>query len=201
MNGTRDPRPRQKSALPVKAGSGRKKRRLTQERVRELFDYREDGRLVWTDMCPRPAHIGKPAGSVGKNGYWLVGINNVSYCLHRIIFLYHYGYMPESVVDHIDRNPSNNRIENLREVSHICNGRNCDINKNSKTGVCGVCWHKRNKKWHAQIMVNYKRIDLGRFDDFTDAVKARHDAEVAHSWNGCNSTSSAYLYLKERGLL
>jgi hypothetical protein len=94
---------------------------------------------------------------------------------------------------------SDNRIENLRDVTHRINSRNCPIYKHNTSGITGVTFYK--KKWVSQISIDDKNIYLGRFTHFDDAVKARWIAEVNNKWTNCKSTSSAFMYLKERKIL
>jgi hypothetical protein len=96
--------------------------------------------------------------------------------LHRIIM----GDPEGLVIDHINRNPLDNRRENLRIVSIQENTMNQGISKNNKSGVAGVYRHKKNDKWAAQINIKNKRIFLGIFDTLEDARKARKDAEIKY---------------------
>jgi len=142
---------------------------LTQEEVKELFDY-EDGKLFWKIRSAKHIHIGDRAGSISRNGYLQVGIKYKRYYEHRIIFLYHYGYMPK-YIDHIDSCPRNNQIENLRPVSHSTNiqrGR-C---RGGSSKYQGVYWHAGAQKWQAAIMLHYKSKYLGLFDNEEDAARA-----------------------------
>ena len=54
------------------------------------------------------------------------------------------------------------------------------MQKNNKSGSIGVCWDKRYKKWRAYITVNKKRIELGHFSTFDNAVQSRRNAEDKH---------------------
>jgi len=173
---------------------------LTQERVKELFDYHEDGHLIWKETRS-VIKKGDIAGYKSKSGYIQVGIDSKLYYVHRIIFLWHHGYIPENGVDHDDRVKDHNWIDNLFEASKQCNARNSKIGKNNKSGVTGVYYSKDKDKWVSGIKVNGKTIHLGCYDNFDDAVKARYQGEVEINWNGCNSTSSAYLYLKDKNLV
>ena len=110
-------------------------------------------------------------------------------------------YLPENEIDHINRIKDDNRWCNLREVSRQCNVRNCSIGKNNKSGITGVGWVKKCNKWCSRITVSRKTICLGNYKEFSDAVKARWDAEVKYNFPNCNTTSSAYEYLKEHNLL
>lgn len=128
-------------------------------------------------------------------------INGKLYKNHRLAFLYMEGYFPENGIDHIDRNKTNNSWNNLREVSHTCNMRNCKIQANNKSGITGVCWYKASNKWQAHIRIPKQNINLGYFDNLTDAAKSRWIAEVKYNFPNCNTTSSAYNYLKENNLI
>ena len=87
---------------------------ITQAKLHELFDYREDGKLIWKVKLNQRIKIGDLAGSLGKgrsgrgNSFYRVSIDKKEYQLHRMIFLYHYGYLtPGMDIDHIDGNPLN----------------------------------------------------------------------------------------------
>ena len=138
---------------------------LTQADVKELFDYR-DGVLFWKIKPAKCIQIGDIAG--GTNGkrqpYYRVRVKKERYFVHKIVYLFHYGYMPE-FVDHIDRNIQNNKIENLRPVTQSQNQMNRDVLSNSKTGIKNVFWHKNRKKWMVSISVNKLRKTIGYFKD------------------------------------
>lgn len=176
--------------------------KLTQSLLKEILDYNpETGLFTWRVNKARRIKIGNIAGCLDKqSGYMKIGIDNNLYLAHRLAFLWIDGYLPENDIDHIDRNRSNNRYYNLREVSQTCNSRNCNIAKNNASGITGISWYKRTNKWKAQIAMP-KVIGLGYFDTLSDAVKARWKAEIEHNFPNCNTTSSAYLYLKENGLI
>lgn len=176
--------------------------KLTQEKLKELLDYdHETGVFTWK-ISRGTAKKGKIAGRIDKiNGYIDIVIDRKLYKSHRLVFLYIDGYLPENVVDHINRNKTDNRRNNLREVSQTCNTRNKSLMKNNKSGITGIGWHKRDKKWWSQIMVFGKQIHLGYFDNIVDAAKSRWNAEVKYGFPNCNTTSSAYNYLKEYGAI
>ena len=93
--------------------------------------------------------------------------------MHRIIL-----DAPEGLeVDHIDGNPLNNQRNNLRLATHQENIRHrANLNKNNSSGVTGVSWFKRDKKWRARIFVDGKEISLGLFNDKHDAITKRNEA-------------------------
>ena len=87
----------------------------------------------------------------------------------------------EKLVDHIDGDKSNNKINNLRLASKSENGRNrVNLPSNNTSGVIGVCWDKKAKKWKAFIMINGKQKHLGYFINIEDAIKARKEAEIKY---------------------
>ena len=74
--------------------------------------------------------------------------------------------------DHIDRNGLNNQRNNLREATKSQQRANQNLRSNNTSGYKGVCWHKKAKKWVAQIRVNKKYIYLGLFTNIKDAARA-----------------------------
>ena len=173
---------------------------LTQERVKELFDYRIDGYLIRKTSIRNKIQKGDIAGGLHSSGYFRVKIDGKLYLSHRVIFLWHHGYLPE-LVDHKDRITTHNWIDNLRDSSHQCNVRNRRKLTTNKSGITGISWCTKSGKWQSAIKVMGKSKHLGHFSDFGDAVLSRYKKEVELNWNGCNSTSCSFLYLKERNLL
>lgn len=86
----------------------------------------------------------------------------------------------ELQVDHINHNTLDNRKCNLNIVSHSENMQNKLIAKNNTSGITGVNWHKKDKKWVATIGINGRKIRLGSFADLEDAKRARLTAEEVH---------------------
>lgn len=145
---------------------------LTQARVRELFDYK-DGFLYWRIKPSRDTVIGALCGCERNDGYRVITIEGRKYLAHRIIFFWHYGFLPRSI-DHIDRDPRNNRIENLRQATHSQNHCNRSKQKNNTSGYKGVSWISRDKKFQTKIKVGEKHIHLGYFNSAQEA----HDAYI-----------------------
>ena len=79
--------------------------------------------------------------------------------------------------DHIDRNEFNNQKSNLRKCTQMENARNRSLGKNNTSGITGVSYHKKSKKWIAYITVNRKRIWLGEYSNKEDAIRNRLIAE------------------------
>jgi len=141
---------------------------LTQEYLQKIFDYR-DGHLYYKTIKNINFGIGTKAGGVDK-GYYYIKVDRVKYSAHRLIFLYHHGYLPE-FIDHIDNDRLNNRIKNLRAATKSQNNQNAKIRKDNTSGIKGVSWHKRVKKWVALCQTNGKQKHLGSFDTIEEAEK------------------------------
>jgi len=136
---------------------------ITQQLVKELFEYR-DGVLYWKIRPANRVQIGDKVGSINSAGYLITRINNKHYQNHRIIFLYHHGYLPQ-FIDHKDCNPLNNRLENLREATYLQNNCNASARADNTSGVKGVCWDKCRRKWQVRVSVNGKEKHFGRYHD------------------------------------
>ena len=103
------------------------------------------------------------------------------FLIHRVIFLWHYGFAP-TYIDHIDMDKLNNKIENLRPATKSQNGFNRCKPVHNKSGYKGVSWNKERQKWDAEITFNKQRIRLGRFSDVKRAAQAY--AEAAARYHG-----------------
>ena len=144
---------------------------LTQELIRSLFTYR-GGDLYWKNKSSIKSNvkIGNKAGHIEKHGYGRITINRKRYGIHCLIFLYHYGYYPK-IIDHIDNNSLNNKIENLREVTRSENNMNSKKQKNTSSKYKGVSWRKGRKHWKVNICLNGKDKYLGSSKLETEAAK------------------------------
>nr|DAX35480.1 MAG TPA: endonuclease [Caudoviricetes sp.] len=154
----------------------------TQALMKKFFFYNpRTGELI----CRLPIYqknIGEVFGHPNTDGYLVGNIGSKSYLVHRLIWLYVYGYLPNQI-DHIDHNKANNRITNLRDVSNTENQKNCSVSKNSSTGVNGVSLHKPTGKYRAYVMVNKKQIHLGLFETLDEAKQARKNADLQYNFH------------------
>ena len=166
----------------------------------EYFTYdTETGNLIWKERpsghFKRPAdqktantqYAGKVAGYFTETapGYFrsYVNVKSKMRLTHRIIWEMCNGPIPDGMlVDHIDADPTNTRIENLRLASKSQNGMNRAKNRNSSTGLKGVTQDKRDGAWQAEISVNGKRISLGRHK--TKGLAALAYAKAALRYHG-----------------
>lgn len=149
---------------------------LLQEILKEWVEYK-DGQLFWRKSPKYDIKIGEQLGSVRRDGYVEVGFKGNRYLLHRLIFLYHHGYLPE-LVDHINQDHTDNRIENLREFSKKENVYNTSkVWSHNTSGIRGVSWDTQRSKWSARLKQGDKYLFLGYFSDKESASEARLAAE------------------------
>jgi len=156
----------------------------SQEELHERFKYCDDGNFIRKSKAkPRTNRIRKEkiAGRINSKGYVQVGIHNLRYLLHRLVWIYHKGDIPSGMlVDHIDRNPLNNRIENLRLASRSLNAYNSKLFTSNNSGIRGVSFAKSRNKWRACITVNGKQKSLGYFHTIEEAIICRKEAEIKY---------------------
>ena len=151
---------------------------VTQESLQEMFEYK-DGALYSKNTNTR-------VGGRHHTGYWYLTINRKQYNAHRLIFLMHHGYLPP-IIDHIDGDRGNDRIENLRPATHRQNLQNMKLRPTNKSGFKNVSWVSDRKKWLVQLSINGKQTNIGRFDDLefanlvaTEAREKFHGAFARH---------------------
>jgi hypothetical protein len=165
------PKPREPAAAPT----------LTAEYLRSVLHYEpETGILTWKVRTARRVKVGDVAGSQDGGGYLRIKVLSRDYLAHRLAWLYVYGSWPKDQLDHVNRNRSDNRISNLREVTNKQNQQNKSKRSDNTSGHPGVYWRKRAPKWVAQITHNYKQIHLGYFDDLEAAIAARKAGELRY---------------------
>lgn len=156
---------------------------ITQKQLKELLHYNpETGIFTWRIKPCRKINVTDVVGTTRKDGYLSVTINYKPYLLHRLALLYMTGKIPP-MVDHDNRNTSDNRFSNLNESDIWNNSKNCKPNKSNTSGVMGVYWCKERESWEVKIGVNSKKIHIGRFKDKDDAIKARKEAEVKYNFH------------------
>lgn len=147
---------------------------ISHEKLLELFDYdAETGELVrrcnvrglgLNRKGDRPRHK-------GPNGYAAVGADVKKYLYHRLVWFWHHNEWPE-VIDHIDGDKQNNRIENLRACTQSQNLCNVQIPSDNKSGFKGVSIHIPTGKWRARCGLHKVQHNLGIFDTPGQAAEA-----------------------------
>lgn len=163
---------------------------MNNELLKSLVHYDEQtGDMSW---LPRPRDMFKTDGwcsgwnkqnstkkaiTLDGKGYRVMSIFCKRYLVHRLAWLYTYGQFP-TVIDHINGVRTDNRLCNLREVTHQQNHMNQRISSKNTSGVTGVYLNKRNGLWCAQMKFNGKTYHLGSSPIFEKAVAFRKNEET-----------------------
>ncbi len=148
---------------------------LTQQYLKEIIHYNpKTGLFKWTSE--KKYANSHTIGYTNPYGYHSIMIDGRNFPAHRLAWLYVYGIFPPNQVDHINHDKLDNRISNLRAVTNQDNQRNRRFTGNS-SGFMGVYWDKARSKWKTQIKVNQVVVNLGRYDDITEAISMRLTAE------------------------
>lgn len=137
---------------------------LTQEFLNEIFEHKQGG-IYWKTKTHKTIVIGKKAGRRRPDGYMAVGIGGKIYKVHRIIFMMHHGYFPQTV-DHINGIKDDNRIENLRAATFSENCLNRGLRPDNEAKAKGIRWCKNSKAWMVRVTVNKIRMFFGYHKDF-----------------------------------
>lgn len=146
--------------------------KLTQEHMKEYLRYcPKTGIFIWIKKSGNNTVLNGRAGSIDTKGYLKIMLLGRRYLCHRLAFLYMTGDFPESHIDHINHDRSDNRWENLRQVSNGENNKNQSCYKNNKSGVTGV--RRVGPVWTSKI----GNTHLGTFNSLEAARAAREKAE------------------------
>ena len=177
-------------------------KQFTPDIVQRLISYDpETGKMIWekrpesmfaasgshtaAHRCAiwNAKNAGRPALEIRMpQGYLQGAIGGHKVYAHRVAWAIAKGEWPKKHVDHINGDKSDNRIANLRDVSVSMNLHNRPAQKNSQSGVKGVCWDKAKGMWLAQICVNKKNHHLGHFASIGDASSAYKAASQRLVW-------------------
>lgn len=175
-------------------------KKLTQEILKELIHYcPETGVFTWRERdlkwfrreCDQKTwntrFSGKKAGCTGDNScgkkYRFIVVFKIMYLAHRLAWLYMSGSFPKHEIDHVNGNGRDNRFLNIRDVSRSDNHKNTRIPATNTSGLVGVVWDKSRNKWAARIKVNRRHINLGRYEDWFEAVCARKSANLKYNFH------------------
>lgn len=143
---------------------------MNQDLLKSILDYdANSGEFIWKIQRGNSA-IGKVAGCIDKHGYVIIRYDNKGYKAHRLAWLYMTGNFPVKNIDHIDRNKSNNKFSNLREVSRSENNMNRPLAKNNVSGHKGV--FKYRNKWRAVCRYESNQYYLGDFNTKEEAANS-----------------------------
>jgi len=172
------------------------------ELLRQLLRYEPDtGKLFWRERTPlsepndkkrkifNTQFVGKEALTTKLQQGCLMGsVKKTKVYAHRVIWAIVYGEWPKEVIDHIDGDPSNNRLNNLRHVPQVINTMNSKKRSDNVSGHAGVNWHVEVSKWRAYITIDGRYKHLGLFDDISDAIAARKAAQIGTEYTQRHGT-------------
>lgn len=151
---------------------------LTQTRLSELFNYDPDtGLFTRLTSTNNRVKIGDVAGNVRADGHVKIRVDFDMHYAHRLAWLYMTGDWPDQKIDHRDGDKSNNRFDNLRDVSVQINCQN-QYSTRSASGEAGVHKTPSGLRWQAQIGVNGRQIKLGTFQHKWSASAAHLAAKI-----------------------
>lgn len=155
---------------------------ITQAELKELLHFCPDTGIFTNKSDRYLGKKGEVAGSVNNRGYLKISLNGDGYLSHRLAWLYVYGVWPNEI-DHINGVKTDNRIENLRNVTRTENQQNAKRRADNKSGFTGVCWDKASSRWVVQIRADGKQIRVGSYPSKIAAVFARKNAEVKYGFH------------------
>lgn len=145
-----------------------KQDKLSYKRLTKILDYNpETGIFTNKINRSRCVRIGYESGYLDSEGYRGIGIDGVSYKTHRLAWFYIHKKWPVDQLDHINRVRDDNRICNLREATHSINMLNVKHKAEKRSGIEGICWDKRIKKWN----VGHKKKYLCSVDSIEEGIK------------------------------
>lgn len=152
--------------------------------LKDMFRYDpETGNLIRTKTTSPNAVKDNVVGYDDGRGYLRVNIDKKCHYVHRIIWELCNGEIPPGLmIDHINGNGLDNRLENLRLVDASHNGRNKKNYLNTESGIFGVQRTPENK-WKARIKVRGKQIHIGHYDNLQEAIEARKEAEKKYKFH------------------
>ena len=158
---------------------------ITFEEIKKTFIYDpETGNFFWRIKPSKRFPAGMKAGSL-VDGYIRISHKGKTYGAHRLAWLYIHGEHPEHQIDHINCNPSDNRIKNLRKATQLENAQNRRYpQKNNSHGTLGITFDPIKNLWRARVTVNGKRKYIGKYKLKEDAYNAYVEAKRSfHTFN------------------
>lgn len=142
---------------------------INRDDLRKLFDYHSDGYLIWKSGTHKNQRAGSPNKLQSGLKRSRIRIGLKSYGASRLIFLWHYGFLPP-IIDHADRNQLNDRIDNLRAATSSQNALNRKPSCHAASGFKGV--HKQRNKWRVRVTVDNKKESFGVYETKEEAAYA-----------------------------
>tara|TARA_R100000789_G_scaffold41611_1_gene43156 strand:+ start:34029 stop:34538 length:510 start_codon:yes stop_codon:yes gene_type:complete len=154
------------------------------ELIKEYIHYEEStGKLFWKKRLGYKVKIGEECGGINKHlNCRQFRIKGKLLYSHRVVWFLHYGYWPDSSLDHQDGNPLNNLISNLRDVPHKINMRNLKKRSDNTSGTTGVRYRGDRDRWVAS------------FTNLEGKIKSKHFLEEgeAKAWRKLKDEENEY---------
>ncbi len=148
---------------------------LTYDEAHRIFEYDpKTGFLKWKVRTSIRVVVGQVAGTPNADGRRKIRYNGKYFLATRVVWLMNIGAWPTTQLDHINMNPTDDRMENLRPATHAQNCWNKTVRSDSTIGVKGVTMCR--DKFQARMQVNKQRINLGTFDTIEEASAAYNAA-------------------------
>lgn len=174
----------------------------SQEVLRELLSYdAETGKLQWRHRSDKwftptdgrtAAHAASNWNAIWAGKHALESVHIAGYrcgtllsgrvLAHRVIWALVHGAAPQEI-DHLNGDRADNRLVNLRPVTHASNMKNTKRRSDNTSGVVGVFWKRLERKWAASIGVDGREFHLGVFPTIEEATAVRRAAEAAHGYH------------------
>lgn len=157
--------------------------KISHSELLQLVSYDPETGIMRSRVNRRKVKIGQIIGCDCGHGYSMRIIGHRS-LVHRYAWFYMTGCWPTKVIDHINRNPYDNRFKNLRQCTQAENRRNSSKPRHNTSGVVGVLPDKRGgnvKPWRAQITINNRCVHIGSYDTKEEAMAARK-IKAAELW-------------------
>lgn len=168
------------------------------EHIKEILHYEpETGKLFWKErkgtkqskrwnssMAGKEV-IQKSASDGRKRHQIGFGKKSKKIYFSRVVWCWYYGEWPDDdlVIDHINGDSFDNRIDNLRLITRAENSKNKKVAINNTSGHVGVLLCKKSNKWRAFINSNGNQIHVGTYEDKAKAVEARKQAEIKYGYH------------------
>ena len=174
--------------------------------INENFRYEPDtGLIYWKKPKQKSGtkrKLDKPVGCYSSNGYLKIPMNFNKHewriRAHRVAWYLYYGKVPSSILDHIDHNKTNNKINNLRETNSSTNARHSSIQKaklkKRAEGNCiGVTKHRKysnaKKPYQVRLVIDGKKVNFGSYATMVEAAKARDMYAIEKFGSNCGPTN------------
>jgi len=154
-----------------------------ENKIRDRFYYSSEDGLLYRD--------GILVGTKCYRGYLKLTFLKKEYLVHRLCWFLYHGVWP-NVIDHINHDKTDNRISNIRNVTHRANNMNQSLRKSNELGLSGVYWCNTKKNFRAQIRVDGKKTNLGSFGVLLDAAAVIIKARSKYGYHENHGAANAF---------